>query len=44
MVSKGLRLDVSYSPRYFLDRPTLAGQMFTGGGQFGAFLIREWRF
>ena len=42
--AKGLRLDVSYSPRYFLDRPTLAGQTFTGGGQFGAFLIREWRF
>ena len=42
--ARGLRLDVSYSPRYFLDRPTLAGQTFTGGGQFGAFLIREWRF
>ena len=42
--AKGLRLDVSYSPRYFLDPPTLAGQTYTGGGQFGAFLIREWRF
>ena len=42
--ARGLRLDVSYSPRYFLDPPTLAGQTFTGGGQFGAFLIREWRF
>ena len=42
--ARGLRLDLSYSPRYFLDRPTLAGQTFTGGGQFGAFLIREWRF
>ncbi|MEO8622925.1 MAG: hypothetical protein ABI625_17765, partial [bacterium] len=42
--AKGLRLDINYSPRYFLDRPTLAGQTFTGGGQFGAFLIREWRF
>ena len=42
--ANGLRVDVSYSPRYFLDPPTLAGQTFAGGGQFGAFLIREWRF
>ena len=42
--ANGYRLDVNYSPRYFLDPPTLAGQTYTGGGQFGAFLIREWRF
>lgn len=42
--ASGYRLDVNYSPRYFLDPPTLAGQTYTGGGQFGAFLIREWRF
>ena len=42
--ASGYRLDVNYSPRYFLDPPTLAGQTYTGGGQFGAFLMREWRF
>ncbi|MDB4914192.1 MAG: hypothetical protein JWM95_1836, partial [Gemmatimonadetes bacterium] len=42
--AKGLRFDASYAPRYFLDTPTLAGQTFTGGGQFGLFVIREWRF
>ncbi len=42
--ARGLRLDVNYSPRYLLDPPTLAGQTYTPSGQFGAFLIREWRF
>ena len=42
--NKGYRLETSYTPRYFLDPPTLQGQTATGGGQFGAFLIREWRF
>ena len=40
----GLRLDVNLSPRYILNTPTLAGQTFTSTLQFGAFLIREWRF
>jgi hypothetical protein len=40
----GLRLDVNFSPRYILDTPTLAGQTYTSTLQFGAFLIREWRF
>jgi translocation and assembly module TamB len=42
--AKGLRFDTSYAPRYFLNPPTLAGQTVAGGGQFGAFVIREWRF
>ena len=42
--SRGLRLETSYSPRYFLDPPTLGGQTTTPGGQFGAFIFREWRF
>ncbi|MDQ2667295.1 MAG: translocation/assembly module TamB domain-containing protein, partial [Gemmatimonadota bacterium] len=40
----GLRLDLNYSPRYLLNAPTLAGQTYKATGQFGAFLIREWRF
>ncbi len=42
--AKGLKFDLSYSPRYILDPPTLAGQTYVRSGQFGAFLIREWRF
>ncbi|MEO5817666.1 MAG: translocation/assembly module TamB domain-containing protein [Gemmatimonadaceae bacterium] len=42
--AKGLRFDVSFSPRYILATPTLAGQFYTPTGQFGAFIIREWRF
>jgi len=40
----GLRFDVSFSPRYLLDPPTLGGQTYVRSGQFGAFVIREWRF
>ncbi|MEO7454689.1 MAG: translocation/assembly module TamB domain-containing protein [Gemmatimonadaceae bacterium] len=40
----GLRFDVSFSPRYLLDAPTLAPQTYQNTAQFGAFLIREWRF
>ncbi|MDB4890216.1 MAG: hypothetical protein JWL61_2071 [Gemmatimonadetes bacterium] len=42
--AKGLRFEVSFSPRYVLATPTLAGQVYARTGQFGAFLIREWRF
>jgi translocation and assembly module TamB len=42
--SKGYEFDLSYSPRYILHPPTLSGQTATGIGQFGAFIIREWRF
>ncbi len=42
--AKGYRFETSYTPRYFLNPPTLAGQSYSGGGQFGAFVIREWRF
>lgn len=42
--AKGLRFETSYSPRYFLNAPTLGGQTTTAGGQFGAFIFREWRF
>jgi translocation and assembly module TamB len=42
--AKGFRFDLSYSPRYILDPPTLAGQTYVRSGQLGAFLIREWRF
>ena len=42
--AKGYRLETSFSPRYILAAPTLAGQSATGIGQFGLFLIREWRF
>ena len=40
----GVRLDVNFSPRYILNTPTLADQTFTSTLQFGAFVIREWRF
>jgi translocation and assembly module TamB len=42
--SKGFRFETGYSPRYILDPPTLDGQRASGTGQFGAFVIREWRF
>jgi translocation and assembly module TamB len=42
--SKGYRFETGYSPRYILDPPTLDGQRASGTGQFGAFIIREWRF
>ena len=42
--SKGYRFDVTFTPRYILDAPTLAGQTYHSNGQFGAFIIREWRF
>jgi translocation and assembly module TamB len=42
--AKGYRFDMSYSPRYILDPPTLAGQTAIPTGQFGAFIVREWRF
>ena len=42
--SKGYRFEASYGPRYILEAPTLSGQKVSGIGQFGAFVIREWRF
>lgn len=42
--AKGYRFETGYSPRYILDPPTLDGQRASGTGQFGAFVIREWRF
>ncbi|MEP6729969.1 MAG: translocation/assembly module TamB domain-containing protein [bacterium] len=42
--AKGLRFDVSLSPRYLLNQPTLAGQTYSGVAQLGVFVIREWRF
>ena len=42
--SKGYRFETGYSPRYILDAPTLDGQRASGTGQFGAFVVREWRF
>ncbi|MDB4885421.1 MAG: hypothetical protein JWN79_859, partial [Gemmatimonadetes bacterium] len=42
--NKGYRLETAYTPHYYLESPTLGGQSAAGGGQFGAFLIREWRF
>jgi hypothetical protein len=42
--SKGYRFETGYSPRYILGSPTLSGQRASGTGQFGAFVIREWRF
>jgi len=41
---KGFRFETSLTPRYILDAPTLAGQTAFGTSQFGAFVIREWRF
>jgi translocation and assembly module TamB len=42
--AKGYRFETSLTPRYILDPPTLAGQTAFGTSQFGAFVIREWRF
>jgi translocation and assembly module TamB len=42
--NKGYRFETSLTPRYILDPPTLAGQTAAGTSQFGAFIIREWRF
>jgi translocation and assembly module TamB len=42
--AKGYRYEASYGPRYMLNPPTLSGQTVSGIGQFGAFIIREWRF
>jgi translocation and assembly module TamB len=42
--NKGYRFETSLTPRYILDPPTLAGQNAAGTSQFGAFVIREWRF
>jgi translocation and assembly module TamB len=42
--AKGFRFESSLTPRYILDPPTLAGQTAFGTSQFGAFIIREWRF
>ena len=42
--SKGYRFETGYSPRYILGSPTLDGQRASGTGQFGAFVVREWRF
>jgi translocation and assembly module TamB len=42
--AKGYRFETSITPRYILDPPTLAGQTAFGTSQFGAFIIREWRF
>src|SRR5258705_12697675 len=42
--NKGYRFETSLSPRYILNPPTLDGQTASGTSQFGAFVIREWRF
>jgi translocation and assembly module TamB len=42
--NKGYRFETSLTPRYILDPPTLAGQSAAGTSQFGAFVVREWRF
>jgi len=42
--NKGYRFETSLSPRYILQPPTLDGQTAAGTSQFGAFVIREWRF
>jgi translocation and assembly module TamB len=42
--AKGYRFEASVTPRYLLDAPTLGGQTASGTSQFGAFIIREWRF
>jgi translocation and assembly module TamB len=42
--NKGFRFETSYTPQYFLNPPSLAGQTASGGAKFGAFIIREWRF
>ena len=42
--NKGYRFETSLSPRYILNPPSLDGQSAAGTSQFGAFIIREWRF
>ncbi|MDB4899546.1 MAG: hypothetical protein JWN53_1354, partial [Gemmatimonadetes bacterium] len=42
--NKGYRFETSFVPHYVLFSPTLAGQNAAPIGQFGAFVIREWRF
>jgi hypothetical protein len=42
--NKGYRFETSLTPRYILNSPTLAGQTAGSTSQFGAFIIREWRF
>jgi translocation and assembly module TamB len=42
--NKGYRFETSLTPRYILNAPTLAGQTASSTSQFGAFIIREWRF
>ncbi len=42
--AKGFRYEAGYTPRYILAAPTLVGQTAKGTGQFGVFVIREWRF
>jgi translocation and assembly module TamB len=42
--NKGYRFETSLTPRYILNSPTLAGQTAGSTSQFGAFVIREWRF
>jgi len=42
---KGLRLEMSYIPRYLVREPTLAAQEDPPRKNIlGAFVIREWRF
>ncbi len=40
----GLRFDLSFTPRYLLNAPTLLPQTYRTTSQFGAFVFREWRF
>ena len=42
--SRGLRVELSFEPRYLLQEPTLGVQPPVSTGVFGAFVIREWRF
>jgi translocation and assembly module TamB len=42
--AKGYRFEASLTPRYLLNAPTLSGQTAQSTSQFGAFIIREWRF
>lgn len=42
--AKGYQFQSVFGPRYLLNPPTLSGQTVSPIGQFGAFIIREWRF
>jgi translocation and assembly module TamB len=42
--AKGYQYQAVFGPRYLLNPPTLSGQTVSPIGQFGAFIIREWRF